>query len=119
MDLQAIEAGPKCGDPVFLVDQDTGDMTTAHLAVRYGVSFQRMGASIALPAAHWQPEPKTLESSRGNSRVVADAPVTVAVCVLWLFIGAVGDNALCAESETRAIVLQVDDILGLRSQPPA
>ena len=102
MDLQAIEAGPKCGDPVFLVDQDTGDMTTAHLAVRYGVSFQRMGASIALPAAHWQPEPKTLESSRGNSRVVADAPVTVAVCVLWLFIGAVAANALCGEGDARA-----------------
>src|SRR6266404_3853344 len=103
MDLQAIEAGPKCGDPVFLVDQDTGDMTTAHLAVRYGVSFQRMGASIALPAAHWQPEPKTLESSRGNSRVVADAPVTVAVCVLWLFIGAVAANALCGEGDARAL----------------
>src|SRR6266404_6305227 len=102
MDLQAIEAGPKCGDPVFLVDQDTGDMTTAHLAVRYGVSFQRVGAAISLAAAHWQPEPKTLESSRGNSRVVADAPVTVAVCVLWLFIGAVAANALCGEGDARA-----------------
>jgi len=29
MGLQAIEAGPKYGSPVFLVDQDTGDMTAA------------------------------------------------------------------------------------------
>jgi hypothetical protein len=91
MDLQAIEAGP-------FVDQDTGDMTTAHWAVRYDVSFQRLGAS----AAHWQPESKTLESSHEKGRVVADAPVTVAVCVLWLFIGAVADNALCGEGDARA-----------------
>ena len=102
MDWQAIEAGSTYGGPVFFVDQDTGDMTTAHWAVRYGVSFQRLGASIALSAAHWQPESKTLESSREKGRVVADAPVTVAVCVLWLFIGAVADNALCGEGDARA-----------------
>jgi len=102
MGLQAIEAGPKYGSPVFLVDQDTGDMTTAHWAVRHGVSFQRVGASIALSPAHWLPESKAIESSRGKSRVVARTSVAVAVCVLWLFIGAVGDNALCGESDTRA-----------------
>ena len=100
MGLQAIEAGPKYGNLFFLVDQDTGDMTTAHWAVR--VSFQRAGASIALSPAHWLPESKTVESSRGKSRVVAGASVAVAVCVLWLFIGAVGDNALCGESDTGA-----------------
>src|SRR5216684_3090873 len=102
MGLQAIEAGPKYGSPVFLVDQDTGDMTAAPWAVRHGVSFQREGASIALPPAHWLRESKTAESSRGKSRVVARTSVAVAVCVLWLFIGAVGDNALCGESDTRA-----------------
>src|SRR5258706_8101201 len=102
MGLQAIEAGPKYGNPVFLVDQDTGDMTTAHWAVRRGVSFQRVGASVALSPAHWLPESKTAGSSRGKSSVVARAPTAVAVCVLCLFIGAAGDNALCAESDTRA-----------------
>src|SRR5258708_7275886 len=102
MDWQAIEAGPTYGGPVFFVDQDTGDMTAAHWAVRYGVLFQRLGASIALSAAHWQPESKTLESSGEKGRAVADAPVTVAVCVLWLFIGAVADNALCGEGDARA-----------------
>ena len=33
MGLQTIEAAPKDRNPVFLVDQDTGDMTTAHCAV--------------------------------------------------------------------------------------
>jgi len=102
MGLQAIEAGPKYGSPLFLVDQDTGDMTTAHWAVRHGVSFQRVDASIALSPAHWLPESKKVESSRGKSRVVAGASVAVAVCVLWLFIGAAWDNALCGESDTRA-----------------
>ena len=98
MGLQAVEAGPKYGSPVFLVDQDSGDITTAPWAVRHGVSFQREGASIALPPAHWLRESKTAESSRGKSRVVARASVAVTVCVLWLFIGAVRDNALCGES---------------------
>ena len=104
MGLQAIEARPKYGSPVFLVDQDTGDMTTVHRAVRYGVSFQRVGASVALSPAHRLPESKTVASSRGKSRVVARASVAVAACVLWLFIGAAGDNALCGESDTRAQV---------------
>ena len=98
MGLQAIEAGLKYGSPFFLVNQDTGDKTTAPWAVRHGVSFQRVGASIALSPAHSLPESKTVEGSRGKSRVVARAAVAVTVCVLWLFIGAVGDNALCGES---------------------
>src|SRR6266851_1035085 len=98
MGLQAIEAGPKYGSPFFLVNQDTGDKTAAPWAVRHGVSFQRVGASIALSPAHSLPESKTVEGSRGKSRVVARASVAVTVCVLWLFIGAVGDNALCGES---------------------
>src|SRR5712664_3750508 len=101
MGLQAIEAAPKNGSPVFLVDQDTGDMTTAHWAVRQGVSFQREGASIAFSPAHWLPGSKTVEGSRGRSRVVARASVAVGVCGLWLFIGAAGDNGLCGESDTR------------------
>ena len=52
MGVQAIEAAPGDGSPVFLVDQDSGDMTTAPWAVRHGVSFQRVGASIALYRAH-------------------------------------------------------------------
>src|SRR5260370_351673 len=98
MGLHAIEAGPKYGSPVFLVDQDTGDMTIARWAARHGVSFQRVGASIALSPAEF----KTVESSRRKRRVVAGASVPVAVCVLWLFIGAAGDNALCGESNIRA-----------------
>src|SRR5712691_6852138 len=104
MGLQAIEAGPKYGSPVFLVDQDTGDMTTAHWAVRHGVSFQRVGASIALSPAHWLPESKAVESSRGKSRVVARTSVAVAVCVLWLFIGDARDHALCGERDNHAQV---------------
>jgi len=96
MGLQAIEA--RHGSPVFLADRDTVDMTTAQWAVRHGVSFQRVGASIALSPAHSLPESKTVDGSRGKSRVVARASVAVTVCVLWLFIGAVGDNALCGES---------------------
>src|SRR5712691_686822 len=104
MGLQAIEARPKYGSPVFLVDQDTVYMTTARRAVRYGVSFQSVGASVALSPAHRLTESKTIASSRGKSRVVARASVAVAACVLWLFIGAAGDNALCGESDTRAQV---------------
>jgi hypothetical protein len=113
MGLQAIEARPKYGSPVFLVDQDTGDMITAHLAVRYGVSFQRVGASGALSSAHRLLESKTVASSRGKSRVVARASVAVAACVLWLFIGAAGDNALCGESDTRAQVFVAAEKRGI------
>src|SRR3981189_2073252 len=104
MGLHAIEAASKDGSPVFLVDQDTSDMTTAHWVVRQGVWFQREGASIAFSPAHWLPGSKTVEGSRGRSRVVARASVAVGVCGLWLFIGAVGDNGLCGESDTRALV---------------
>src|SRR6266852_9146084 len=102
MGLQAIEAAPKNGSPVFLVDQDTGDMTTAHWAVRQGVSFQREGAPIAFSPTHWLPGSKTVEGSRGTSRVVARGSVAVGVCVLSLFIGAVGNKGLCGEANTRA-----------------
>jgi hypothetical protein len=102
MSLQAIEAAPKDGNPVFLMYQDAGDMTTAHWAARQGVSFQTEGASIAFSPTHWLPGSKTVEGSRGISRVVARASVVIGVCVLWLFIGAVGDNGLCGESKTRA-----------------
>jgi len=107
MGLQAIEAGPEYRSPVFLVDHDSGDLTTAHWAVSRrvsfrGVSFQRAGASIPLPPAHWPPETKTVGSSRGKSGIVARASVAVATCVLWLFIGAAWNNALCGESDIHA-----------------
>src|SRR6266478_4392844 len=102
MGLQAIEAAPKDGSPVFLVDQDTGDMTTAHWAVVQGVSFQREDTSIAFSSTHWLLGSKTVQGSCGTSRVLARASVTLGACVLWLFIGAVGDNGLCSESNTRA-----------------
>ena len=99
MGLQAIEATPKDGKPVFLVDQDTGDMTAAHWAARQGVSFQTEGTSIAFSATHWRLGRKTGEGLR---RVIARASVIAEVCVLWLFIGAIWDNGLCGESKTRA-----------------
>ena len=97
MGLQAIEAALKDGSPVFPVDQDSGDMTTAHWAVVQGVSFQgvssqREGTSIAFSPTHWLPGSKTVEGSRGTSRVVARASVAVGVGLLWLFIEAAGDN---------------------------
>src|SRR5260221_12211244 len=99
MGLQAIEATPKDGKPVFPVDQDTGDMTAAHWAARQGVSFQTEGASIAFSATHWRLGRKTGEGLR---RVIARASVIAEVCVLWLFTGAIWDNGLCGESKTRA-----------------
>jgi hypothetical protein len=103
MGLQAIEAAPKDGSRVFLADQNTGDMTTAHWVVREGVSFQGEGASIAFSsAAHWLPGSKTVERLRGRRRVVARASVAAGMCGLWLFIGAVGDNGLCGETDARA-----------------
>jgi hypothetical protein len=59
-----------------------------------------VGAPIALSQAHWPPESKTVERSRGKSTVVARVSVAVAACVLWLFIGALWDNAFCGESDT-------------------
>jgi hypothetical protein len=100
MALQAIEAAPKDENPVFLVDLDTSEMTTAHWAVRHGVSSQSEGASIA--SIHRPPASKTFEGSRRSSRVVARASVAAGVCVLWLFIDAAGDHGLCAESHIRA-----------------
>ena len=97
MGLQSIEAGPEYRSPVFLVNRDSGDPTTAHWAAIHSVSFQRTGASIPLPPAHWLPEAKTV-----GSRAVARASVAMAAFVLWLFIGAASDNALCGESDTRA-----------------
>src|SRR5260221_331844 len=101
MGLQAIEAAPKDGSPAFLVDRDTGDMTATHWAVVQRL-FQREGTSIAFSPTHWLPGFKTVRDSYGTSRVVVRASVTVGACVLWLFIGAVGDNGLCGESNTRA-----------------
>lgn len=102
MGLQAIESAHKYGSPVILVEQETGDMTTAHWAACQGVSFQSEGASIALCPTHWLRVSKTVESSRRRSRVVARASVSLGACVLLLLIGSVGDNGLCGESDTRA-----------------
>src|SRR5260221_8019936 len=119
MGLQAIEAAAKDGSPVFLVDQDTGDMTTAHCAVVQGVSSQREGTSIAFSPSHWQPGSKTVEGSRGTSRVVARASVAAGVSVLWLFIGAVGDKGLCGESNTRAQAFVAPTEMGRKIAPNA
>src|ERR1700722_9361283 len=100
MALQAIEAAAKDENPVFLVDLDTSEMTTAHWAVRHGVSSQSEGASIA--AIHRPPGSKTFEGSRRSSSVVARASVAAGVCVLWFFIDAAWDNGRCAESHIRA-----------------
>src|SRR5229473_129769 len=102
MGLQAIEAALKDGSPVFPVDQDSGDMTTAHWAVVQGVSSQREGTSIAFSPTHWLPGSRTVQGSRGTSRVIARASVAVGVGLLWLFIEAAGDNGFCGESNTRA-----------------
>ena len=102
MGLQAIEAAPKDGNRVFLVDQDTGEMTAAHWAVRQGVSSQGEDASIAFSPTRWLRRSKTFERSRRTGRVVARASVAVGVWGLWLFIEAAVDNGLCGESNTRA-----------------
>jgi hypothetical protein len=102
MGLQAIEAAPKDGNPVFLVDQDTGGMTTVHWAVLQGVSSQGEGASIAFSPTRWLRRSKTFERSRRTGRVVARASVAVGVWGLLLFIEAAVDNGLCGESNTRA-----------------
>src|SRR6266446_9400397 len=103
MGLQANEtASLKDGNPAFLVDQDIGDMTTAHWAVVQGVSFQREDTSIAFSPSHWLPASMTVRGSRGTGRVVARASVAVGVSLLWLFIEAAGDIGLCAESNTGA-----------------
>src|SRR5258708_3719320 len=102
MGLQAIEAAPKDGSSVFLVDQDIGDMTTAHWVVRQGVSFQREGTTIAFSPTHWLPGSKTVEDSCRIISVVGGGFVAVGVCVLSFFVGAVGNKGLCGEANTRA-----------------
>jgi hypothetical protein len=96
MGLQAIEAGPEFRSSVFPMDQDTGGLPAAH-----NISFQRVGASIALSPAHWLPESKMVGNSRGKRSVVAPVSVAVAACALWLFTAAAWDNALCGESDAR------------------
>jgi hypothetical protein len=100
MALQAIEAAPEDENPVFLVDPDTSEMTTAHWAVRHGVSSQRERTSIAL--THRLPGSNTFGGSRRSRGVVAHASVAAGVCVLWFFIDAAADNGRCAESHIRA-----------------
>src|SRR5712672_1981848 len=97
MGLRAMEAAPKDRSPVFLLDQNTGGIATAHWE---GVSFQREGTSIAFSSTHRLPGSKTDEGSRGTSRVVARASVAVGVGLLWLFIEAAGDVGFCGESNT-------------------
>jgi len=75
-------------------------MTAAHWPVRQGVSFQIHGASTAYFQAHSRRESRTLEGSLETSRV--GACVAAGACVLWLFIGVLGDKAQCGESNTRA-----------------
>ena len=76
-------------------------MTATHWAVVQRL-FQREGMSIAFSPTHWLPGSMTVPGSCGTSRVVARASVTVGACVLWLFTGAVRDNGLCGESNSRA-----------------
>ena len=99
MGLQAIKATREDGKPVFLVDQDIGEMTVAHRAVRQGVSFQTKGASIVFSATHRLLGPKMGEGLR---RVFGRASVVAEMCVLWLLIGAMWDYGLCDENKTRA-----------------
>src|SRR5258707_32668 len=76
-------------------------LTTARWAARQGVSFQREGAPIPSPPAHWLPRSKTVEGSRGTRRAAACAYAAVGASILWLFIGAAEDG-LCGESKLRA-----------------
>lgn len=99
MAWQTIEAAPEDENPVFMVDLDTSEMTTAHWAVRRGVSSQRDGAPIA-------PTPRlsgfTFEGSRRLRRVLARTSITAGVRVPWSFIDAAADNGLRAENHRRA-----------------
>ena len=107
MGLRVLEAAPKYGNPVSLVDQDSGDMTSAHWALRQGVSCQRESAPVALSPIHPQPGCGTVEGSRAASSILARASVASGVCVLWLLIGAAEDKGLCSESSLRAQALVV------------
>lgn len=58
MRLQATEASPRNGNPTYLLDQDSSDMTTAHRAMRQDISFQREGTSIAFSSPIARRNPK-------------------------------------------------------------
>jgi len=88
--LAGNQSGAQVREPSFLVNQDTGCRTTAYWFL--GILLQRLRATIAL-------------SSCERGRVVPTASVTFAVCFLWLFVGAVGNDALCGESDSRAQAL--------------
>ena len=102
MGWQAIEAAPRNRDPVFPAKQEPGGMTAAHWAVRQRVSFRFHGASTAYFQPHWRRESRTIEGSLETSSVGSRACIAAGVCVLWLFIGFLGDKAQCGESNTRA-----------------
>src|ERR1700688_5230524 len=98
MSLQAIETTAKNRKPVFLVNQDPGDATTAaHWTAHQGVLFQTEGASI-VSAIRSLLRPKPIEDMRG---AIVRASVIAEVCFLWLFAGATLDKGLCGESKTR------------------
>jgi hypothetical protein len=97
----------KYGNPIFLMDQDSGDMTSAYWALRQGVSCQRESAPIALSPIHPLPGSGTVEGSRAASSIFARASVASGVCVLSLLIGAAEDKGLCGESSLRAPALVV------------
>ena len=105
MGWQAIAAAPRNGDPVFPAKQDPGDMTAAYWAVRQGVAFRFHGASTAYFQTHWRRESRTVAGSLETSTVGSHPCVAAGVCVLWLFIGVLGDKAQCGESNTRARAL--------------
>src|ERR1700688_3726810 len=100
MCLQAIEAAPKAA-PKDGRPKDTGGGAATHWAVVQRL-FQNEGTSIAFSPPHGLPGSKTVRGSCGTSRLAVRASATVGACVLWLFIGAVRDNGLCGESNTRA-----------------
>ena len=100
MGSQAIGAGCNYGSPVSLVNRDTGDGT---IVCRFlGVLLQRLGASIFLCPARWLPKSKAVDRSYERGRVASGVSVTLAVCFLWPFIGAAGNDALCDDSDSSA-----------------
>jgi len=73
---------------------------------------------LLLPPTHWLLGSNTVEDSRGTSRVVARAFVALGVCVLWLFIEAAGNQALCGKSNTRAQAFVARPEKGNKIAPP-
>jgi hypothetical protein len=129
MGLQAIEATPKNENPVFELDQNAGDMSATHWAVGHSVSSHRKGASSAFSPTHWLMGSKMVEGSRAIGRVAARASAAVGACVLWLFIGTVGTEGLCGESNARpqafdflrgrqTSVQRLDEMQGNAAQAP-